>query len=145
MLTEAALFQELILSTGLGLYMLIMAFIFFIRADYYRALVSKIKAPSIGIMLTASLGLLIALFLVLLHNVWVFDPRVAVTIACWMFLINAVLWLVAPVRMLAITKKICGGPGYYVGTTLLLIFAAQVFSRGLYLYSTYGSTLPVVS
>lgn len=141
MLIEAAALQELILSMGLGLYMLVMALIFFIRADYYRSLIMRTEVPGIGIMLTASLGFLIAIFFVLLHNIWVFDPRVAVTIACWMFLLNAVAWLVAPTRMLDIAKKVCSGSCYYILTTILLIFAAQILMRGVYLYASHSGLL----
>jgi len=137
--------QTFLLSQIFGLYMLTMAMILFIRADYYRPLIKKIKAPGIGIMLHASLGLLISLFLVLINNDWALEPRVFVTLLCWIFLIKSIAWLAAPVHMLKLAKRVCSGKGYYAVITIMMVIAIQMMMRAFYLYMHHGGVLPAAS
>jgi len=141
--------QTFVLSQVFGLYLLIMALVLFDRADYYRSLIQEIKAPGISFMLNASLGLLIGLFLIIIHTEWVFAPRVVITILCWLFTIKCVAWLIAPVRMLDLTKRICLGKSYYVVIGLMGFLAIQMTARAFYLYITlyvhHAAALPIVS
>lgn len=141
--------QTFVLSQVFGLYLLIMALILFAQADYYRALIQEIKAPGISFMINASLGLLIGLFLIIIHTEWVFAPRVVVTILCWLFTIKCIAWLMAPVRMLDLTKRVCSGKGYYIAIGLMGFLAIQMTARAFYLYITLyahnAATLPIAS
>ncbi|MDF1683409.1 MAG: hypothetical protein P1U36_02005 [Legionellaceae bacterium] len=145
MFSETALFQELILSIGIGFYMLSMVVILFLRADYYRSLIAHIEEPGVIAMVTAMFSLFMALFLILLNNVWVFDTRIFVTVLCWMFLFNSVLWLAVPVLMLDLLKKVCSSNGYYVVLGVMFIFAAQILTRVAYFYLHHHEIITQVS
>jgi len=143
MLITSVALQSFVLSQMFGMYLLIMAFILFARSDYYRPMIQKIKTPGAGIMMHASLSLFIGLFLVIIHNVWVFEPRVVITIFCWVYLIKSIAWLAAPVRMLSLVKRICGGRGYYVVIMVMGLLAIQMIGRAFYLYVHYAGVMPV--
>ncbi|NCT57315.1 MAG: hypothetical protein GW760_06375 [Legionella sp.] len=134
MFTETALVQEHMLNLGLGLYLMILVFVLFFRARYYRALITQMKEPGIEVLLSGALNLLVGVFLVLIHNVWVFEPRVFVTLMCWAYLINAILWLVIPVAMMKILKRLASGLGYYVVLFMMLLASIQIIMHVVYLY-----------
>jgi len=143
MVVNSALYQSFLAGEVFALYMLIMAIVFLSQADYYRSLIARVKEPGLSVMLFASLGLFIALFLVLTHNDWVFAPRVGVTILCWTFFVHSVAWLMAPVRMLALTKRICRGKGYYVMLFVLITLSLILISKGFYLFIHLSGALPL--
>lgn len=134
MFTDAALPQEYILHIGLGSYLIILGFVLLFRADYYRALIAKTKEPGTGSMLSAILHLLVGVFFVVMHNFWAFEPRVFVTLVCWAYLLNAILWLVVPVAMMNALKRVASGPGYYLMLLVMFIVGTQILTRVAYFY-----------
>ena len=125
-----------ILSQFIGLYVFIVAVIMFIRARQYRQLVNKMK-PDSGVMLLGGLiGLMLGLFLVGIHNVWVFRPIVCITLVCWLVLLLSILSLVSPELLVSITKKLCAGANYYVLSSIILFLGLLFLGRGLYQYAT---------
>jgi hypothetical protein len=125
-------FQSYLFAQAFGLYFVIMAVMLLSRENYYRNKLTQ--EPSYPSFLSCSLALFISILLVLLHNVWVFQPRVAVTIVCWLFLIRSVLWLSMPERMFELTKKVCLGKRYYVLIILMMLVGIAMMVRGSYLY-----------
>ena len=126
--------HSFLFSQVFGLYFVIMSIIFISRADYYKALIAKIKTPGSGVMMTSALCLFIGLFLVVMHNIWEFKPRVVVTIVCWLFVIKSVLWLASPERMLKLAKKMWKGKGHVVMCVVMLFFGIYMMTRGFYLF-----------
>jgi hypothetical protein len=143
MLITTVFLQSFVLAQVFGMYLLIMTLVLFTRADYYRSLVQEIQTPGVAIMLHASLSLFIGFFLVIIHNIWVLEPRVLVTVLCWLFLIKAIAWLVAPVHMLTLAKRVCAGKGYYVAIGLMALLAFIMMTRAFYLYVHYAGVMPV--
>jgi len=139
------IFVQSPISIGIGCYLLSMVVILFVRADYYRSLIARIEEPGVIAMVTAAFSLLVALFLILLNNVWVFDTRVVVTVLCWLFLFNSILWLAVPVQMLNILKKICSGNGYFVMLGIMSLFAGQMLSIVAYCYLHHQDLVSVIS
>jgi hypothetical protein len=139
--------HSFIFAQVFGLYFVTIAIILISRADYYKALVKKLKAPPSGIAMTASLSLFVSLFLVVMHNIWILGPRVYITIICWFFLLKSVLWLAAPERMLGLIKKMWAGKGHYVVCVLMIIVGMYMMIRGFYLFmdDAGASLLSVVS
>lgn len=134
-------------SQVFGLYFVILAIIFLSRAEYYRAMIPKLKAPAPGTAMIASLSLFIGLILVTVHNIWVFQPRVLVTILCWLFLIKSILWLAAPERMLKIAQKMWSSNGHYFCSVTMLVVGVFMMIRGFYLFmqSSGGFPMTVIS
>lgn len=129
-----SLFHSFILAQALGLFLLIMAIIMLSRAQYYKNLIQNLVLDNGVIFVGASFLLLLGLFFVIVHNIWVAEPRVIVTIISWLILIEAVLWLAIPEYMLELCKKIYAGPGYYIIAVIMTIIGLLVLTKGFYLF-----------
>lgn len=128
----------LIFSYGLaqlfGLFLLIMAVVLISRRDYYRRVYENTKEDNPIIMLTATIGLIIGMLLIETHGVIELKQRLAVTIMCWMVFVNALLWLMMPEKMLAFTKKIIQGKGYFMVVGAIAVFGFWVLLRSSELF-----------
>ena len=123
-----------LLSQVLGLFMFILAIIVMMRLHYYRKLILQLKANNPVIILAGVLGVFIGIFLVLTHNIWVLKRIVWITCFSWAILLASILWLIETENMLALTKKICSGIGYYWVMVFLLVMGVLTIGRGVQLY-----------
>lgn len=121
-----------LLAEAFGLYLVIVSIILLSRENYYRNRI--MQAPTYPSFLSCSIALFIGIFLVLIHNIWVLQPRVVVTILCWAFLIRAVLLLSAPEQMFMITRKLCTGKSYYFVVLFMAILGIWLMGKSSYLY-----------
>ncbi len=129
-----SIINSFFLSQILGLYLIISAIIMWSRADFYRDLVRHIDLKHGTLIIGASFGMLLGLFLVDIHNIWVFKPRVVVTLFCWLVLVQSILWLSMPEKMLALMKRVYSGIGYYALTFIMAGLGTILVSRGMYLF-----------
>lgn len=129
-----SLFSSFIVGQVLGLYMLIMAIVMLSRANYYKDLIQRITLDDLSLWIGSSFSLLLGIFLVVIHNVWVLEPRVLVTIIAWLILIKAILWLALPEKMLEYSQKVYDGAGYYIIAVLMAIVGILILTRGFYLF-----------
>ncbi len=136
--------HSFIFAQVFGLYFVVMSIILLSRADYYKAMIGKLKLPLPWVSMVASLSLFVSLFLVVMHNIWVFGPRVYITLLCWFFLIKSVLWLAVPERMLALLKKLWAGKGHYIACVVMIIVGMYMMVRGFYLFMETSEGLPFV-
>ncbi|GGI81543.1 hypothetical protein [Legionella impletisoli] len=129
-----ALFHTFVLSQMFGLYLVIMAIIMVSRTKYYRDLILRLDPFDPAIAIGASYGLMLGILLVVIHNIWAWEPRLVVTILSWVILIKSVLWLSFPVKMSAWAKKVYLGPGYYVLALVMVVVGVFLLTKGFYLY-----------
>ena len=130
-----------LLAQIFGLYLVIQAVILLSRASYYRALMVSIKETSLAIFAVSSIRLILGIVLVLIHNRWVMGPVVYVTMMCWLVLIKSVLWLAAPERMLALSKKICAGNMYYPIILCAAVAGVLFMVRGFFVFMLWTGAL----
>jgi hypothetical protein len=126
--------HSLFLAQAMGLYLVIIAIIMLARAGYYRQMLTHIKEGSPTIILGATLGLILGICLVLVHNIWILESEVLITLVAWFLLIKSVLWLSFPESMVNITHKVYSGPGYYVVAIVAGIIGILLFTHGFYLF-----------
>ena len=103
--------HTLFLAQAVGLYLVIIAIIMLDRARYYQDLLTHVKVGSSAIVVAASLGLTLGIILVLVHNLWIWESEVLITIFAWCLLIKSVLWLAFPEFMVNLTHKVYSGWG----------------------------------
>ena len=70
--------------------------------DAFRSAIGHPMAP----VLSGLYALLMGLFVVLSHNIWVSDPRVLVTVVGWLALVFAVVMLLVPEAYAAAVRRI---------------------------------------
>jgi len=127
------LIHSFMISHIFGLYMIIVAIVMLSRVNHFRSMIAKVQADDIALYISASFGLLLGIFLVDMHNLWVFRPRVLVTLLCWVILIKSILWLAFPVGMTKSSKKIISGNGYYIAVLVLLVWGIFLLARGSFI------------
>ena len=127
-------YHTILLAQIFGLYLLITAIIYLSRATFYRELVTYMNAKSGVVFVSSIVGLILGLLLVSIHNIWIWSPRVVVTILCWAVLLRAVLWLALPEKMVETTKKIAAGRGFYVAILVMAIIGVYELAMGFYLF-----------
>lgn len=126
--------HSLLISQVLGFYLLIVAIVMLTRADYYRNLMTNLHEGSHAIMIGATFSLIIGIILVLVHNLWVWDEEVIITVVAWLILIKSVLWLAFPEKMMAFSRTFYAGPGYYITAAIALVIGIILLAYGFYLY-----------
>lgn len=126
--------HTLFLAQAIGLYLVIVAIVMLARAGYYRDLLTHVKVGSSAIVVAATLGLILGILLVLVHNLWIWQSEVLITLVAWCVLIKSVLWLSFPEFMVDLTHKVYAGWGYYVIAIIAGIIGVVLMAHGFYLF-----------
>ena len=124
--------HTLFLAQAMGLYLFITAIIMLARATYYRELLTHINVGSSSIVLAGSVGLILGILLVLVHNMWTWESEVLVTLVAWFLLIKSILWLSFPEGMVKCAQKIYSGWGYYLVAIIAGIIGVTLMAHGFY-------------
>lgn len=132
-----------VLSQILGLYLIIKAFLMFSRAKIYRIKILQAAPDSSIIVLAATIGMMIGIVLVGLHNRFELKPDIFITLLCWLVLILSLLWLSTPERMLMWTKKLYAGKGYYYLNAAMFFAGLMLLFRGIYHFATGTISFPI--
>lgn len=75
----------------------------------FRILVQEFIESGVLMYLAGFLGLLAGLALVLVHNVWVLDWRLIITLLGWVVLIRAIVTIFQPQQIVSIGSKLLEG------------------------------------
>ena len=121
-----------LLAEAFGLYFVIISIVLLSRENYYRKLMTQ--EPRYPSLLSCSLSLFLSIFLVLVHNLWVAQPRVIVTLVCWGYLLRNVLLIAYPELLFGLTRKICTGKLYYLGLFAMAALGILLLIRGSFLF-----------
>lgn len=128
--------HSLFLAQSMGVYLVIISIIMLSRAKYYRELLTHVKEGNPTLILAATLGLILGIVLVLVHNIWIWESEVLITLVSWFLLIKSVLWLSLPESMVRISHKVYSGSGYYVVASIAGVIGVLLISHGFYLFHT---------
>lgn len=87
---------SIFLGRALGIYLLIIALsMLFNHKVFFRTFQQWIEQPA-TITITAFISIILGILMVLVHNVWVLDWRLVITILAWLTLIKGVIRLNFP-------------------------------------------------
>lgn len=126
--------HTILLAQGMGLYLVITAVIMLARPNYYKELLTHIKVSNSTITLAAIVGLMLGIALVLVHNIWIWESEVLITIISWFVLIQSVLWLSFPNCMINCNQKLYSGWTYYLVAIIAGIIGVTLMAHGFYPY-----------
>jgi len=125
-------FHSFIIGQILGMYLVITSIIMLARTRYYKEMINNIRPNSGSVVFASSFGLLLGLFLITIHNHWVWEPDIIVTVIAWFIVIKSVLWLAFPEAMLKFVKNTYRGAGYFVVIIIAFILGLLLLTRGYY-------------
>lgn len=126
--------HTIVLAQIIGLYLLIIAIIMIARAGYYRELLTHLKVGSSSVTVGATLGLILGISLVIVHNIWIWESDVLITLIAWFLLIKSILWLSFPECMMNCTQKMYSGWGYYLVAAIAGIIGITLVAHGFHLF-----------
>lgn len=126
--------HTIFLAQAIGLYLLIIAIIMLTRASYYQEILTHLKVGSTTVVVTATLGLILGIIIVLSHNIWIRESEVLITLIGWFLLIKSIFWLSFPEFMVRITHQLYGGRGYYVAALIAGVLGVTLCAHGFYLF-----------
>ena len=126
--------HSLFLAQAMGLYLLIMGIVMLSRAGYYQPKLANIKIGDDSITAMATLGLILGISLVLVHNIWIWESEVMITVVAWLLLVKSVLWLSFPEFMVKCSHKLYSGWGYYAMAVIACLIGILLMSHGFFLF-----------
>lgn len=124
---------SLIFGKVIGIYLIIVAISMLARQGSWMKIVKQVRKNESFPRLIALFELLVGLFIVVAHNMWVASWEVAITIVGWLMLIEGAAYLLLPHSVIEKKIQFFNKPGWYtiVGIVSLVV--------GLYLVGvTYG-------
>ncbi len=124
--------HSLFLAQAMGLYLVVTSIIMVARATYYQELLTHFRGNSSAIVLAATLGLILGVILIVIHNIWVWDTEILITLIAWFLFIKSILWLSFPEYMANVTHKMYSGWGYYVVPIIAGIIGIILMAYGFY-------------
>jgi hypothetical protein len=134
-------YYSFLLSQILGSFLFLIGIIIMGRMYYYRKILLQLQAEDPIIPVVAGLTLFLGIVLVVTHNVWELNRTTVVTVLCWLILIKGLLWLALPEKMLAMTKRVSSGAGYYWYIVGLLVTGVIFLGKGMELFILHRSVV----
>ena len=134
-------YYSFLLSQTFGAFLFIVAIIVMGRMYYYRKIILQLQPQDPFIPVAACFNLFMGIILVLTHNEWRLNSSTYVTAFCWLIFMNGLLWLAMPEQMLASTKKVCAGTGYYWMIVICLLLGVIFLGKGMELFILHYSVV----
>lgn len=134
-------YYSFLLSQIFGSFLFILAIVVMGRMYHYRKIILQLQPHDPCIPLAACIALFMGIVFVVTHNVWVWNRTTVVTVFCWLLLAKGLFWLAIPEQMLAMTKRICAGSGYYWIIVISLLIGVIFLGKGMELFILHYSTL----
>lgn len=132
-------FHSYLIAQVMGLYLVFMSIIMMARASYFKEVIANLHSKDPALMVFSSFGLMLGIFLICVHNRWVWQPDIFVTIIAWIVFVKSLLWLVFSDGMLNMIKKHYHGATYYIGCVISLVYGVILLSRGFYVFYYTGA------
>lgn len=126
--------HTILLAQGMGLFFVMVAIIMLVRANFYQEQLTHLKVGSSTITLAATIGLMISIALILIHNIWIWESEVLITIIAWLLLIKSLFWLSFPSCMVNCSQKLYSGWKYYAVAIVVAIVGVILMAHGFYPY-----------
>ncbi len=117
---------SIFLARFFGFYFLIMAFLFLFRKSSFSLLLEALKKKEFSLLL-GFLSLISGLLIVLMHNVWIIEWKVIITIFGWIALLKGVILFGWPGISQKITAKIITKCYWFYFAVILILGVFMVY------------------
>lgn len=106
-----------------SIYFILVGVSMLINPSFYRAAVKEIASNNVAMLIIGATTLIVGLVLVTLHNVWVNDWRVSITLICWLFLVSGTIRTLFPtfVQGMAARLSFRAGPFLQISTVICIV------------------------
>ena len=129
---------SIFLAKAIGLYLLIVGFGLLVNARIIRPMMRELIDNSALSFVSGFVALIVGILLVTVHNIWVADWRVIITIVGWMSLIKGIALVAFTGVILNVSQKwVKNDFAYYLSAALLILLGAFLLYHG-YFYHGYN-------
>lgn len=87
---------SIFLAKAIGFFFIVMAIAMFAKEKKIKVMIKEVCSNPALMFLAGEINLVIGILIVLMHNVWVWDWRVLVTLVGWMCLIKGIVRTLFP-------------------------------------------------
>lgn len=117
---------SIFLAKTLGLYILIMAIMMFAKEKKVKVIVKEICNNPALLFLSGCTTLIIGVLLIIVHNIWIFDWRVIITVVAWLTFIKGIIRTLFPHVSVRIMNKIMKKKSYYQGVSVIALLVGVI-------------------
>lgn len=97
-----------------SVYLLLVGLSMLINRSFYRAAVKEIASNNIAMLLISTITLTVGVVLVSLHNLWVHDWRVSITLFCWLIMFSGTVRTLFPTYVQGMAGRLTMKNGSFV-------------------------------
>lgn len=95
------------------IYFITLGISMFINRSFFRAAMKELASNNIAMLIVGSTTLMVGIILVTLHNIWVHDWRVFITLLCWLVLFSGIVRTVFPTFVQNMARALSFKIGYF--------------------------------
>lgn len=126
---------SIFLAKAFGIYLIIICLSMIGNKKYYHDATASVTKDPGEMFITSIMTLIAGIFLILFHNIWVFDWRVIITLLAWITFIKGIYRILFPHHIQRINKIIENNSFYYSMFTIFLIIGIFLFFKGFEIFS----------
>ena len=97
--------NSVFLARLIGTPLLIIGVAMLLNQAYYRAMIREVIASKVSFYVAAAVGIIVSLAIVLVHNVWVLNWRVLITLFAWINLLRGVFTVLFPEQAMGFASR----------------------------------------
>ena len=97
--------NSVFLARLIGTPLLIIGAAMLLNQAYYRAMIREVIASKVSFYVAAAVGIIVSLAIILVHNVWVLNWRVLITLFAWINLLRGVASVLFPEQAIGFASR----------------------------------------
>lgn len=117
---------SIFLAKTLGLYVLIMAIMMFAKEKKVKVIAKEVCSDPAMLFFSGCITLMIGILLVNVHNIWMSDWRVLVTLIAWITLIKGIVRTLFPHIAVRIVNKILKKKSSYQAINVIALILGLI-------------------
>jgi hypothetical protein len=124
---EIAMSISIQLARIFSVYLILMGLSMLINRSFYRAAVKEMASNNIAMLLVATITLTVGVVLISLHNLWVHDWRVTITLFCWLIMFSGIVRTLFPTFVQGMAGRLTMKNGSFVRIVSFVCLILGVF------------------
>ena len=120
-----SIYQSFLFAHLIGLFLVILSMIVLFKLKFYEDVFKTAEITPFSMFSYGIVLILIGMIFVHFHNVWVFKPRLTVTIIAWAVLVKGILLVVFPNKAKAVFYRLTKTPylkNFFISCLILGLF-----------------------
>jgi hypothetical protein len=132
---EADMLTSIFIAKLMGPILFVVGISILINEKSTRAMAKEVLGSHALIYIFGIVDLLLGLVLVTVHNVWVADWRVIITVIGWLSIVRGLVRILFAPRIIKIAPKLLRKQGMFMGIAIVMLIVGAVLS--FYGYHAY--------